>query len=96
MVSEWYHADIMSIARRAAAVSTAKKRSKYAVTEALRSDHRDKPMKMMTVRLPADLDARVDRAIAGRVARLSKNSALIEALDLWCRVESGTTRVRES
>jgi hypothetical protein len=53
-------------------------------------------MKMMTVRLPADLDARVDRAIAGRVARLSKNSALIEALDLWCRVESGTTRVRES
>jgi hypothetical protein len=90
----------MSIARRASTTSNKitapKKRSKYAMTEAIRSDHRDKPMKMMTMRLPADLDARVDRAIGGRVARLSKNSALVEALDLWCKVEEGFVRIKES
>lgn len=90
----------MSIARRAAGtsnkISTTKKRSKYAMTEGVRSDHRDKPMKMMTVRLPADLDARVDRAIGARVARLSKNSALIEALDLWCKVEEGSVRIKDA
>jgi hypothetical protein len=62
------------------------------MAEDSRSDHRDKPTKMRTVRLPADLDARVTRAIAARVARISVNSALIEALDLWCKVEDGQVR----
>jgi hypothetical protein len=83
----------MAISRRATAKvsntasSPVKKRSKYVVTEGSRADHREKPMKMMTIRLPADIDARVDRAIGKRVARTSKNSWLIEAADMQAKAE---------
>lgn len=77
----------MSITRRVK--TPVKRRSKYSAAEIGRADHRQKPMKMMTIRLPADLDAMIDQAIRKRMERVSKNSFLIDAAHKLCRAELG-------
>ena len=68
----------MAVTRKA---SVSVSRPRRESIEHARKDHRGHLMKMISLRLPVELDARMDRGLAKRPGRMSRNSYIIEAID---------------